>query len=83
MDKRGRARGSVVMLEGEKFACVLLHLGPTVTQANYPAMRTALEAVTGVDEVDLLVDGQVPTGLPADTQVRMAIEAGMTVENVP
>ena len=55
------SRGNQIEIEaGRKFAVVLLKLHPDVTSADYSTLGTAVNAVTGIQGVSLLIDGQVP-----------------------
>ncbi len=83
VNKRSRASGNLLLNENQKFACVFLKLAPTVTQGDYPALKTTIEAVTGIQEISLLVDGQVPVSIPVDHRVRLYLEAQVRIEDIP
>lgn len=83
VNKRARASGNLLLDENQKFACVLLKLAPSVVQSDYPALKAAIGAITGIQDVGLLVDGQVSASIPIDTQLRLYVEAAMRIENVP
>lgn len=82
-NKRARASGSLLLDASQKFACVLVKLAPAVTQADYPALKAAIEAVAGVQEISLLVDGQSLASIPADHRVRLHLTAQMRIEDIP
>lgn len=83
VNKRARASGNLLLNADQKFACVLLKLAPAVTQGDYPALKTAIEAVTGIQEISLLVDGRVPVSIPVDHRVRLYLEAQVRIEDIP
>lgn len=67
VNRKSRAGGTTIVVDPEqKVAIVYLPLAPGVDQpGDYAAIRTAIEAVTGIqDDVTLVVDGQVPTRAP-------------------
>ena len=82
VNKRARASGNLLLDENQKFACVLLKLEPTATQGDYPVLKTAIEAVAGIQEASLLADGQVPP-ISEDYRARLYLEAAVRIENIP
>ena len=80
-NKRARQSGSLLLDESQKFACVLVKLAPAVTQGDYPALKTAIEDISGIQTVDLLIDGQVPASIPDGTQLRLILDAQMRIES--
>jgi hypothetical protein len=83
INKRARKSGSQVLEADQKFACVILKFAPAVTQEDYPVLKTALEAVAGIQEVALLVDGKIPASLPVDTQARLHLAAQIQLKEIP
>ena len=76
---RGR-RGPIDL--DQKWAVCLLKLHPAVKQpGDYAALRTAIEAVAGIAEISLLVDGQAPSSIAADHRVQVATEVQMRIED--
>ena len=82
MNKRARQSDNLLLDADQKFACVLIKLNPAVTQADYPVLKTNIENITGIQAINLLVDGKVPASLPEDTQLRIYLEAQMRIEDV-
>ena len=67
-----RATAVVDLDTGAKYALVAIKLAPGVDQpGDYAAMKTAIEAVSGVQEINLLVDGQAPASIPADHTLKL------------
>lgn len=64
----------LVLTAGEKYAACRLRLAPAVTQGDYPTLKAAIEAITGIQEAQLLIDGQCPAGIPADKELRLICE---------
>lgn len=67
----------------QKFAVVLLKLGPAITRADYPRLRTELLAIDGIDAIELLIDGQAPASIPENTRLVAAVEAQLRIEDTP
>ena len=78
-------RSNVKVLDlDRKYAVCLISLAAGVTQPDdYSTLKTAIEAVTGIVEIDLLIDGQAPSSIPAGKQLRMICEAHLRIDNAP
>ena len=78
-------RSNVKVLElDRKYAVCLISLAAGVTQPDdYAALKTAIEDVTGVTEIELLIDGQCPSSIPSGKQLRMICEAHLRIDNAP
>lgn len=77
VNRYAKASGQTVLNAGQKFACVTLKLAPAVTSADYAALAAAINAITGIQGVDLLVDGQVGDPIPAGHGARILIDAAL------
>jgi len=67
-----------------KYAVCLISLAAGVTQPDdYAALRTAIEGVTGVTEIELLIDGQTRATLPAGKQLVAVCEVNLRIQDVP
>ncbi len=72
--------------DGTKYAICLLKLHPTVVPGDYPALKTAVEGVTGIQEIELLVDREtratedMPAPLIADGTVAMEMEIRVDID---
>lgn len=65
----------LTLTAGKKYAAARLRLAPAVNQPDdYPALKTAIEAVAGIQTAQLLIDGQCPSTVPADRELRMICE---------
>lgn len=68
--KRLRAHASADLEDGTKYALCLIKLASAVTQDDYPTLKTQITAITGIQDIDLLIDHQTKSSVPADhTQV--------------
>ncbi len=67
----------------KKLACVLLQLADAVTPANYAAIGAAIDAIAGIDGVSLVVDGQTPAMIPANTQLRLCVDVQLRIDDIP
>ncbi len=65
------------------YAVVLVKLNASVTPADYPALKTAIEAVVGVQEIDLLVDRKTRATLPPDTKLTANVTVRLNIVDVP
>ena len=66
-----------------KYALCLVKLNPTVTPADYPALKAAIEGVTGVQEITLVIDHETRADVPAGKQLVVVIELNARIEDVP
>lgn len=84
-----RASNQVAAPLGKKLACVLLQLNDAVMPANYAAIGAAIDAIQGIDKVDLLIDtfglpdGKTPVVIPAGTQLRLCVDVQLRIDNIP
>jgi hypothetical protein len=78
-----RRSNQEVIATSQKFAICLIKLAGAVAQpGDYAAMKTAIEAVTGVQGIVLLVDGQCPASIPSGKELRAIVEGQLRIENV-
>ena len=82
-NSKARANGSVALDESQKYACILVKFAPAITQANYPALKTAIESVAGIQSISLLVDGQVPADVGENQQAVLHLSAHMRINDMP
>lgn len=66
----------------QKFAVVLLKLAPAVTQADYPALKAAVEDIPGIQNVALLVDGLTDTTLPLNSEFKLVSDVQVRIDDV-
>ena len=81
-NRKVKAAGTVVLPLGQKLASVVLQLSPAVTKADYPALKAAIEAVAGIQEVALLVDGITPDSIPENTELVLVGEVHLRIEDI-
>ena len=55
------------------YAVCLLKLHPSVTAANYPALKTATEEVAGIQTISLLADHHTRASLPANKALAASV----------
>ena len=69
---------------GRKYAVVLIKLAAGVNQpGDYAALGAAIKAITGIQDVTLLIDGQAPASIPAGKQLDMVVDAHLRIDEVP
>jgi len=85
MYNRAMRRSNVKVLSlDQKYAVCLISLAPAVNQpGDYAALRAAIEAITGIQEIELLIDGQTPSSIPVDKELRMVCEAHLRIDDAP
>jgi len=67
-----------------KYAICLISLAGGVSQpGDYAALKSAVEGITGITEIELLIDGQCPASIPEGKQLRMICEAHLRIDDVP
>ena len=79
-------KSNVAVIELDtKYAMVLIKLNPVVSQpGDYAALKTAVEAVTGIVEVSLLIDTHgTPASIPAGKELRLVAEAHIRIDDAP
>ena len=59
-----RASASADLENDTKYAVCLLKLHSAMTPGDYPALKTAIEGVTGVQNISLLIDHQTRASVP-------------------
>jgi len=80
-----RQRGTLVELEAErKWAICLLKLAPAVNQpGDYATLATAIKAVSGVQDIDLIIDGQATDDIPEGYKLVMASGVNQRFDEIP
>lgn len=79
--KRRKAAQSVDLADDTKYAIVLLTLNPAVTSGDYPTLKTDIEAVTGIQNVELLIDHQARASVPANHTQVLGVRADVTLRD--
>lgn len=80
--KRMRANAQATdLVDGTRYAVVLVELHPTVTPGDYGTLRTNLEAVAGVQDVSLLIDHVTRAAVPANHTQVLKVRADVTLRD--
>ena len=79
MNRRAKQHSSTVVPTSQKMAAVLLRLNPAVTPGDYGSLGTQIKAIPGIDNINLLIDGQTPASIPAGTEMRLHIDAHLRI----
>jgi len=65
-----RSSNNVELKNDTQYAVVILELGAAVTPDDYAALGTAIKAITGITDVELVIDHKTRASVPTDhTQV--------------
>ena len=83
VNKSAKRHASVAVPVGTKMAVCLLKLNAAVTPENYAVLGAAITDITGITGVNLLIDGQTPATIPADTELRLVVDAQLRINDVP
>jgi hypothetical protein len=83
INKHAREHNKVSINPDQKFAIIILKLGASVTQGDYPALNAQIEAIDGIQDLDLLIDGKVPTTLPQDTSAYIHVRTHIEICDDP
>jgi len=76
-----RANNSVELPLGKKLAVVVLQLAPSVERSDYAVLGAAIKGITGIQGVDLVVDGQTPASIPPNTTLRLVAEVQLRIDD--
>jgi hypothetical protein len=64
-----------------KYAVTLMKLNAAVLPTDYPTLKAAIEAITGITEVSLIIDHQTRATVPADTEIVAIVEFNLRIES--
>jgi len=80
----GMAVSEQKVLEADtKYALCLLKLHSSVTPDQYPALKAAIEAVSGVQEISLVIDHQTRATVPDGKQLKVVMEFNLRLDPIP
>lgn len=81
---RGMTRATAVLLDvNQLYAVCLIKLNNAVKPTDYAAIGAAIRAVTGVMDIQLLMDHKTRAAIPADHQLRCIVEANLRIDPLP
>ena len=83
-NRKVRAGNSVELSTDQDFVVVLLCLAPGITEADYPVLGAAITAISGIQGVDLLVDGNhsAPADIPENTRLMLCADVQLRIDDV-
>lgn len=62
------------------YALCLIKLNNTVVPGDYPALKAAIEAIAGVQEISLVIDHRTRATVPTDTKIVAVLEINLRLE---
>jgi hypothetical protein len=65
------------------YAIVLLKLNNSVVPGDYPTLKTNIEAVTGIQNAQLIIDHHTRTTIPSGTQLQAVIHTNLRLQEAP
>jgi hypothetical protein len=63
------------------YALCLIKLNNAVVPADYPALKAAIEAITGIQQISLVIDHHTRTTVPTDTKLVAVLEINLRLES--
>ena len=96
-NKKAHKSDSMLVDSSQKVLCPVLGMAPGATPSDYAALKTALEAINGVQWASLpatappfpesdetcFVDGQTYASVAEGKRIRLYLRAGIRREDVP
>lgn len=82
-NRKVRVSNQVELPLDKKLAVVVLQLAPAVERSDYPELKTAIEAIAGIQDVELLVDGKTPASIPENTILWLATDVQLRIDDNP
>ena len=84
MYNSGMVRAKTLDLATDQlYALCLIKLNNSVVPGDYPALKAAIEAITGVQEISLVIDHHTRATLPADRELKAVVEINLRLQPVP
>jgi hypothetical protein len=81
---KGMARSAQEVLEADtRYALCLLKLHSSVTPGDYATLKAAIEGVTGVQNISLVVDHVTRASVPAGKELKAVVEINLRLDNAP
>ena len=62
------------------YALCLIKLNNAVVPADYPDLKAAIEAITGVQEINLVIDHHTRATVPTDKHLEAVVEINLRIE---
>lgn len=79
---RGMRTAERITLDTDQlYAICLLKLNNAVQPSDYLALKTAIEAITGIQNISLIIDHRTRATIPADTQLNCIVEFNLRIES--
>ena len=66
-----------------KYIVLGLQLAVAVTPEDFPVLKDAILAIQGIQEIKLLLSGQTPASIPADTKLELLVSGNLTINDDP
>jgi hypothetical protein len=81
--KMRRGNRKVIATE-QRFAVCLVEFNAAVDQpGDYAALKASVEAITGIESISLLIDGQAPVSIPEGKELRLYVEGHLRIDDAP
>ena len=83
INRKAKKHKVVVLDLDQKYAAVLLKLNAAVTQSDYGSLGSQITAITGIQGIELLIDGKTPATVPGGDQYRIATDVQLRQDEIP
>lgn len=82
-NRRMRAFDRKILEQDQLYAVVLLKLNNVVVPEDYPALGAAINAIAGIQGVNLLIDHKTRATVPTDHETSLIVEAHIRIDPIP
>lgn len=76
-----RAADRIPLDTDQLYALALIKLNNTVQPTDYPALKVAIEAITGITNISLVIDHHTRATVPTDTELIAIVEFNLRIES--
>jgi len=83
MNKRSKKHKTITVQPGQSLADVMLFLGAGVKKADYPGIAGKIKAITGIDDIKLVIDGKFPATVPDGEEYQVSVDVHFRQETIP
>ena len=83
INRKAKKHKTITLDPDQKYAAVILKLAAAVTQADYASLGSQITAITGIQSVQLLIDGKTPATIPDGEQYRLVTDVHLRQDEVP
>jgi hypothetical protein len=83
VNRKSKNTKTVVVADDQKLALVLLELNSAVTPDDYASLGTQIQAITGIQGVNLVINGITRPSVEAGEEQIVVVDAHLRTRDVP